>query len=99
MPSTRVDMLKKQKESNRKGTIDTRDVKDLPINKMERDRVMTRMIKDGKASDKGLKREAEAIQREHEQKRRERAREYDQQQLYQMKKEYGLLPEQLRRGR
>ena len=79
----------------RSGNFDLRDTRDAPISKMERDRVMVRNIRDGKI-DRSLKRDAEIIQREHEAKRKEKNRENDKKELYNMKKEYGLLPEQLK---
>lgn len=85
-----------EKELARHGVVRTDDIKDSPMAQMQRDSKMVSMIKDGKGSDKGISREAHAIQREYESKRKQALRERDHKELYQMKKERGLLPEQLR---
>lgn len=92
MPSGRVDMLKKQKEMRERNGFDLRDRSDLPINRMEKDRVMVRMIKDGKASDPGLKREADAIQREHERNRKAQMQGKDQRELRELRIRAGMRP-------
>lgn len=84
------------RELKRRGIVNTNDL-DTPIKQMERDKTMVSMIKNGKAGDRGLKAEAIAISREYEDKRKKTVKEKDHKELFQMKKKYGLLPEQLKR--
>lgn len=72
------------------GIVNRQDFSESPIVQMERDRVMTRMIREGKGSDRGIKREAEIIQREHENKRKRAYKEKDQRELKELKRKYGI---------
>lgn len=83
------------RELKRRGIVNTNDL-DTPIKRMERDKTMVSMIKNGKASDPGLKREAEAISREYEDKRKQFNRQKDSKELFEMKKKFKMLPEQRR---
>ena len=86
-----VGSIANAKRMKRDKTFDLRDVKDSPINQMERDKAMVRQIKNGKASDPGLKKEAETIQREHESNRQQKIREKDKRELGQMRKDFGMM--------
>ena len=82
---------KRSQDLKRNNSYDLRDVKNSPLSHMERDKVMVRMIHGGKASDKGLKREAESIQREHEDNRKSKMRQKDARELHEIRKDAGLL--------
>ncbi len=92
-----IGAISRSKRMKREQTVDMRDYKDTPLSRMERDKTMLKSIKSGHASDPALKRDAETIQREFEDRRKNRIREKDQRELHEMKKEYKLLPEQLKR--
>lgn len=79
------------KRMKKEKSFDLRDSKDTPLSKMERDKAMVKHIKQGNASDPALKREAEAIQREYEDKRKQKAKDRDLKELNQMRKDYGLM--------
>lgn len=57
------------------------DYKDSSISLMMKDKTMVRMIRDGKASDRGLKREAERIERENTNRPKMKFREQQLQKL------------------
>jgi len=63
------------------------DNQNSSISVMMKDRVMVRMIRDGKANDRGLKREAERIERENSTRPRKMFREQQQLKLLQLKAE------------
>lgn|SRR3990167_1506758 len=88
---------KRERDLKRSGSYEIRDVKSSSFSKIERDPVMVRHIRSGKI-DNALKRDAVAIERENENNRKAKLREKDQKDLHEMKKEYGLLPEQLKRN-
>lgn len=60
----------------------TLDNKESSISKMMRDKVMVRMIREGKVEDRGLKREAEHIERENSTRPKEMFRKRQQERLH-----------------
>jgi hypothetical protein len=65
----------------------TLDNKNSSISVMMKDRTMVRMIREGKANDRGLKREAERIERENSNRPKESFRQQQQLKLMQLKAE------------
>lgn len=68
------------------------DNKNSSISKMLKDRKMTKMIRDGKGSDKGIKREALAIEKENMAKPKERWMSNKLKKIDDIKKEFKLGP-------
>lgn len=66
------------------------DDKESSISKMWKDKKMVQMIKDGRGSDKGIKREAEAIERENCQKPKEKWLTEKKAKLKKMKQEFKM---------
>lgn len=66
------------------------DNKESSISKMMKDKAMVNMIRNGNASDKGLKREALAIERENNNKRKSNWLDGKKKNLAKMKKEFKI---------
>lgn len=70
----------------------TFDKKDSSIFKMLKDKKMVKMIRDGKGGDAGIKREAEAIEKENSSKHKEQWLSKKKNKIETMKKEFKLGP-------
>lgn len=80
------------KQEMEKDSVSTLDNQNSSISKMLRDRKMTKMIRDGKGNDKGIKREAAAIEKENSIKPKEQWLSKKRKKIETMQRDYKLGP-------